>query len=67
MGPLKIYCTLCEASYVSVGEIPAICPNCQRETRWTTFAPVTEPLGPYKLTKDDRYFLHSIDIQTEDA
>jgi hypothetical protein len=65
MEGLILYCRLCGVGYGSVGEIPAQCPNCRRETRWTT-SPSTEALASTIMwTREDRRFLRSMRIGAE--
>jgi hypothetical protein len=58
-----IWCRLCSTGYATVGEIPAKCPQCDRETKWTTsLLQLGEPLT---LTEDDRRLLRGFRISTE--
>jgi hypothetical protein len=63
-----LYCTFedCGAGYGSVGEIPPVCPSCQRATRWTTTPPHPDrPTVPYAITHNDAIFLHARGIQND--
>lgn len=65
MALVTIFCKSCWAGYASLGEIPAICPNCEQETTWTTFARQAGPTTPYRLTVDDRRFLRETKIRPD--
>jgi hypothetical protein len=54
-----IWCTKCLAGYGSTGDLPAVCPSCLQETRWTT-------TQPYQLSENDRRFLRSLRITSEE-
>lgn len=62
-----LWCRLCSVGYASVaGDVPRICPGCDRETVWTTMAPVSDvPRFAWELTFNDRRFLKTIRIDAE--
>jgi hypothetical protein len=64
MDSTIIYCTHpdCGAGYGPAGELPIICPACQRTTAWTTRAPGDQPAVPYVITNADIRFLKSMRI-----
>ena len=63
--PLTLWCIKCWAGYASIGDIPAVCPGCDQETRWTTRVPVASPRVPYRLTRDDVRFLTTVGIKPD--
>ena len=62
MGSVILYCRMCNQGYASVGELPALCPSCERPTRWSTMAAHTSG-PPLPLSVDDRRFLRSLHIE----
>ena len=56
-----VYCSWddCQIGYAVSGQLPKTCPKCDRDTRWTT-------TPPYKLTVNDKRFLHSLRIDSEE-
>lgn len=65
---IELFCKLCGEPYEAVNEIPNVCPDCHKETSWSTTAPVRSipPKDPYKLTFNDREFLKKIPITPEE-
>ncbi len=74
--PLLV-CTLCGSGYASVGEVPPMCPACEKPTTWTNVpaSPYeiktiswTPPSGyqppkpPYVLSENDRKCLRAMKI-----
>ena len=59
-----LWCMKCAAKWEQVaGELPAICPGCQRATVWS----VEEvPAKRYALSMNDRRFLRSIKITPDE-
>jgi len=53
--PVVLWCQACQSGYASVGEVPAICPECKQVPHWST-------LKPYKPSVNDVKFLKSIKI-----
>ena len=49
---VTLWCTApgCQSGYYSKGEVPSVCPRCERPAHWTT-------TPPFKLTMDDKVFL----------
>jgi hypothetical protein len=60
-----LWCVLCGVGYASLGEVPAVCPECNQETRWNTSPPYQPPRAHYVLSYNDRRFLRSLGIQTD--
>lgn len=47
------------------GDLPAVCPGCERRGEWTSDVPAkpsTKPAIPFDLTVNDRRFLKSLRI-----
>jgi len=60
-----LWCTLadCRAGYASVGgDVPRICPACDRATVWSTIAPATMPPRKWSLTGYDARLLKQLRI-----
>lgn len=64
MASVILFCKLCGQRYASVGELPAVCPICDRPTKWSTMAPHSSG-PPLPLTVDDRRWLRSVRIDPE--
>ena len=58
MAITLLWCTKCFVGYACQGELPAVCPQCEQATRWTT-------TQPYAVTENDATFLKSIRIRPE--
>ena len=67
MPPAILYCRKCSVGYASIGEVPPVCPGCERETTWTTVpkSKKRDPLIPWTLSEMDSRFLRSIRIDAE--
>lgn len=59
-----LWCRKCRVGFVSVaGDVPRVCPDCERETTWTTMLPrCGDPMISYDLTTNDKRFLRSLRI-----
>lgn len=55
-----LWCRTCVTGYASVGELPALCPNCGQPANWSD---TLEPRVRYELTFNDKRFLRSINVQ----
>jgi hypothetical protein len=52
----------CAHAHISIGgDQPAVCPGCSQQAFWTT-EPV--PLRPWALTENDKRFLRSIRVSS---
>lgn len=61
MASVILYCRGCNQAYVSVGELPAVCPSCEQPTKWSTVSMrASAPTLP--LSVSDRTFLRSLRI-----
>lgn len=63
--PRELWCRHadCGKTYESTaGHIPIICPHCERTALWTTEQPEPPPVKPYVLSENDRRFLKSLRI-----
>jgi hypothetical protein len=47
---VTLWCRACDGGYYSRGEVPTLCPRCEKQAHWTT-------TPPFKLTVDDKNFL----------
>jgi hypothetical protein len=47
------------------GEVPRICPFCERAASWTTVPPPEDPKVEWELTPNDKRFLRSIRVNAE--
>jgi hypothetical protein len=56
-----LLCRKCGHWYQVVRQIPDICPHCEQSASWTTDP---DPDKPFKLTENDKKFLRSIRIAT---
>jgi hypothetical protein len=65
MPPEILYCRKCSVGYGSAGEVPPVCPACERETTWTTAPKKRDPAAPWTLSVMDARFLRSIRIDAE--
>jgi hypothetical protein len=69
--PRELFCRYddCRVSVVScAGIIPVVCPGCHRSSRWSTTPRMSdhgEPMVPYEITVNDRRFLKSLRIASE--
>lgn len=54
-----LYCghQTCGQGFSVIGEIPMVCPVCQRDTKWI--------VAPFPLNENDRRFLKSLRIAAE--
>lgn len=58
-----LWCTRCSVGYASVaGDVPRVCPACDRDTVWSTLAPTSPRSDPWTLTENDRRFLKALRI-----
>ncbi|HEX8030332.1 MAG TPA: hypothetical protein VF491_17780 [Vicinamibacterales bacterium] len=60
-----LYCRMCNGGYGSTGDIPAICPLCNRETKWGTSPRGHEPVPWWVPNENDRRLLRSLRIDPE--
>ena len=58
-----LLCRKCGHWYQVVQQIPDICPHCEQSASWTTD---DAPSKPYVLSENDRKFLKSLRIATND-
>ncbi len=69
MGATILYCVRCHSGYGSIGEVPLRCPMCGQVTSWSTDVPIMpapEPKSPYELNVNDKRFLRSIRITSDE-
>ena len=59
-----LYCRMCAGAYASVGDLPLMCPSCERPTRWSTMAPHSSG-PPLPLTVEDRRWLRSLHVDPD--
>lgn len=55
---VMLYCGHCGKPRTARGELPVVCPECKRDTKWETTAPL-------KLTVKDKDYLRSIRVSPE--
>lgn len=65
MAGVILYCKLCGCGYGSIGDMPVICPSCNRETKWSTMAPEREPVAGWNPNESDRRLLRGLRIDPE--
>lgn len=65
---VTLWCKLCGIGYASCGEVPTTCPDCLRETKWSTSPPARpgEAPWPFLVSVKDRRFLRSLRIRADD-
>lgn len=66
MASTVLYCKRCGVGYGSLGEVPRVCPSCEKETSWSTAPIGDKPTKPFVLTRNDRVFLKSLRIQPDE-
>lgn len=66
MAALTIFCKGCHAGYAATGAIPSVCPACEHDAGWTTRWPHEDRRFPFVVTKQDRRFLRSLRIASDE-
>lgn len=67
MAAVIRYCSRCWTGYATMGDLPAKCGACDRVTRWVESLPLDQPKVPYELNINDKRFLRSIRVASEDG